>query len=185
MFQQSLSLPAIIAQLRKLCKEKQTGALHIIDKGHLLGQINLDKGEITSLIAKKHHGIDALPILLSIESSDIAFASSALSTPRMSLPPTSEILALLDGAKSTAIPSQSGVQSSKSSLTDASKAILEQTLKEFIGPIAKMICTDHLLITKMPVLNPIFACRNLGFVNQILFKWIFIEIERVETKREK
>lgn len=143
MFQQSLSLPAIIAQLRKLCKEKQTGALHIIDKGHLLGQINLDKGEITSLIAKKHHGIDALPILLSIESSDIAFASSALSTPRMSLPPTSEILALLDGAKSTAIPSQSGVQSSKSSLTDASKAILEQTLKEFIGPIAKMICTDH------------------------------------------
>lgn len=143
MFQQSLSLSAIVAQLRKLCKEKQTGALHIIDKGHLLGQISLENGDIISLSAKKHQGIDALPILLSIESGDIAFASSALSAPRMSLPPTSEILAILEGTKSAGKSSQPSMQNSKAPLTDASKAILEQTLKEFIGPIAKMICTDH------------------------------------------
>ncbi|MCB1826161.1 MAG: DUF4388 domain-containing protein [Candidatus Competibacteraceae bacterium] len=143
MFQKSLSLPAIAAQLRKLCQEKQTGILHIIDKGHLLGQISLEKGDIVSLLARKQHGIDALPILLEVETGDIAFASSPLSTPRMSLPSTVDILAILEQVKPATTLSQSNVQASQLSLTAASKTILEQTLKEFIGPIANMICADH------------------------------------------
>jgi len=142
MFQKSLSLPAIAAQLRKLCQEKQTGTLHIIDNGHLLGQISLEKGDIISLLAKKQHGVDVLPILLEVKNGDIAFASSPLSTLRMSLPPTADILAILEKGESATASSLSA-QVSQPSLTVASKTILEQTLKEFIGPIANMICTDH------------------------------------------
>jgi hypothetical protein len=143
MFQQSLSLPAIVTQLRNLCQEQQTGTLHIIDGGHLLAQISLEKGDITSVVAKKHHGIDALPILLDIQVGDIAFAASRLSTPRMPLPSTPDILAILEGRKPVAASSLPSAQVSPLGLTEAAKAVLEQTLKEFIGPIARMICADH------------------------------------------
>lgn len=143
MFQKSLSLPAIAAQLRKLCQEKKTGTLLIMNNGHILGQISLEKGDIVSLMAGKQHGINVLQIFLELEIGDIAFTSSPLSTPRMSLPSTTEILAILERVETTTASSLLSAQGSHPSLTAASKTILEQTLKEFIGPIATMICTDH------------------------------------------
>ncbi len=140
MFQQSLSLPAIAAQLRALCREKQTGTVYLIDDGHLLGQIGLQHGEITSLLAQKKQGVDALPILLGVGNGSIAFAQSALPPARMALPPTADILASFENTDSASQPSQ---QSGPPPLTATSKTVLEQTLKEFIGPIASMICTDH------------------------------------------
>ena len=66
MFQQSLTFSAIVAQLRKLCQEKQTGTLYFLENGHLLGQASLRDGEIISLMAKKKHGTDALSCLLDL-----------------------------------------------------------------------------------------------------------------------
>lgn len=143
MFQQSMSFPAITAQLRELCREKHTGTLYVIDNGHLLGQIGLQKGVITSLVAQKKQGIDALPILLGVGNGSIAFAESAVPPVRMNLPPTADILAIFEGARPAAALSQTSQQSGRHPLTAASKTVLEQTLKEFIGPIASMICADH------------------------------------------
>lgn len=143
MFQQSLSLPVIAAQLRALCQENQTGTLYIIDDGHLLGQIGLQKGEVTSLLAQKKQGVDALPILLGVRNGSIAFTQGALPPARMALPPTADILAAFENASSATKPSRPGQQTALPTLTPASKTVLEQTLREFIGPIANMICTDH------------------------------------------
>lgn len=152
MFQQSLSLPAIAAELRKLCQKQQTGILYLIDNGHLLGQISLQQGEITALSAKKKQGIDALSILLDIQNGGVAFAPGPLTTPRMALPPTADILAIFDRAEWAATLSHPGTPPSPPpaplALSAAAKTVLEQTLKEFIGPIAKMICADHFRAAK-------------------------------------
>jgi len=138
-----MSFPAIAAQLRKLCQEKHTGTLYVIDNGHLLGQIGLQKGEITSLMAQKKLGMGAVPVLLGVANGSIAFAESAVPPTRMNLPPTADILAILEGASPAAAPSPPGQAPSQLPLTTVSKAVLELTLKEFIGPIANMICADH------------------------------------------
>ncbi|MCP5158165.1 MAG: DUF4388 domain-containing protein [Gammaproteobacteria bacterium] len=139
MFKQSLSVPAIVAQLRKLCQEKQTGVLHIIDNGHLLGQINLKGGEIVALRAQKKQGADAIPIILGLENGSMAFTQGVLPSTQMTLAPTADILAIFERAN----PDQLRQECLPPPLTDTVKIILEQTLKEYIGPIANLICTDH------------------------------------------
>ena len=143
MFEQSLSFPAIVAQLRKLCQEKQTGLLYAIENGHFLGQIGLHDGEIVFLKAQKKQGVDAIPVMLGMESGSIAFTKGVPPTTRMTLPPTADILAIFEGADSAAALPQPTQESPHSPLTTTVKTILEQTLKEFIGPIASLICADH------------------------------------------
>ncbi|HRD65892.1 MAG TPA: hypothetical protein PKY50_07015 [Candidatus Competibacter sp.] len=143
MFQQSLSLSTIIARLRKLCQEKQTGILYILSKGQLLCQINLQSGKIVFLQAQKKQGIDAIPLVLGIDSANIAFTVGAQPPVHMTLPPTPDILAILEGANLDNTPSQRVRESSHLLLTATAKTILEQALKEFIGPIASLVCADH------------------------------------------
>ena len=149
MFRQSIPLPAVIARLHELCEGRQTGTVYILENGHLTGQFGLQAGEIVSLIAQEKRGTDALSCLLDIKNYGIAFAPGTLAPERMSLPPTSEILAILDsfiahGAEPQPKPSPSPSPSpSPPSLTGDAKTVLEQTLREFIGPIANMVCADH------------------------------------------
>ena len=103
----------------------------------------MQKGEITSLMAQKRQGMDAVPILLGVGTGSIAFAESAVPPGRMSLPPTADILAILEGASSAVAAPSPSQAPAQLPLTTVSKAVLELTLKEFIGPIANMICADH------------------------------------------
>ena len=105
MFQQSISVAAIVAKLRELSQEKHTGTLYVIDNGHLLGHIGLQKGEIVSLMAQKKQGLDAIPILLGVSNGSIAFAESTAPPARIPLPPTADILALLQSPRPVTEPS--------------------------------------------------------------------------------
>lgn len=162
--QKLLSLPAIAAQLRTLCQEKKSGTLYIFENGRSLGQLSLGDGEIIACWTQKHRGIDALPILRGIQNASIAFVHGAPPA-QMNLPPTADILAAFERASSAATPQADRApllpslvsradppsQLSKARpgknplavpLTATAKTVVEQTLKEFIGPIAKIICTD-------------------------------------------
>ena len=152
MFQPSLPFPEIVARLSKLCQEKHTGNFYILNNGHLLGQVSLQNGEITSIIAQKKQGVEAIAILLGVENGGIAFAEGAVAGGQMALPPTADLLTLLEGASFTGSRSfqheprsARNVPNSHNShhLTASQKTVLEQTLKEFIGPISNMICADH------------------------------------------
>lgn len=63
-------------------------------------------------------------------------------TTRMTLLSTANILAIFEGARSAAKLPQPDQESAHLLLTTA-KTVLEQTLKEFIGTIANLICADH------------------------------------------
>ncbi|MDS4028484.1 MAG: DUF4388 domain-containing protein [Candidatus Contendobacter sp.] len=142
--QELLSLPAIVAHLRKLCREKRTGTLLIKNNSHLLGQISFRDGEIVSLFSQGKHGTDALPSLLNIQHGTVAFFDSKVSV-NSSLPSTLDILEYLTNTAPTATRTDNGKSRSHLDrpLSNDAKKILEQMLKEFIGPIASMVCADH------------------------------------------
>ncbi|MDG4549533.1 MAG: DUF4388 domain-containing protein [Candidatus Contendobacter sp.] len=142
--QEFLPLPAIVAQVRTLCREKRTGTLLIKNNSQLLGQISFRDGEIVSLFSQGKHGVDALPSLPNIESGTIAFFESKVSV-NTSLPSTSDILEYLSHATPAATRTNNGKSRSHASrpLSNDAKNVLEQTLKGFLGPIASIVCADH------------------------------------------
>ena len=140
--QESLSLPAIVAYIRKLCQEKRTGTLFIMSNNHLLGQISIQSGEIVFLFSQGKRDLNALPLLVNIKNGNVTFTEGAvpIKTP---LPATADILEYLSSATPAAMWVDNGEILSSRPLSAAAKTVLEQTLKEFIGPIASLICADH------------------------------------------
>ena len=135
--QETLSLPAIVAYVRKLCQEKRTGTLFIMSSNHLLGQISIQSGEIVFLFSQGKRDLNALPLLAHIKSGNITFTEGTvlIKTP---LPATEDILEYLSN---TTLVNNGEVLSMRP-LSSTAKTVLEQTLKEFIGPIASIICAD-------------------------------------------
>lgn len=143
---ESLPLPAIVAQLRKLCQEKHTGNFYLLVNNHLHGRIGIQNGEIVILASAGKHGLDALPSILSIQSGSVVFNESPVSgASPVPLPSTQELLARLDGNNpaTTTATAESSAASPNRALSATAKTVLEQTLREFIGPIASVLCTHH------------------------------------------
>jgi len=134
-----LPFPAIVAYLSKLCQEKHTGTLLITNNYHLLGQISIQDGEIVFLFSQGKRGINALPLLTAAKEGSVSFSEgkAPLTTP---LPTTTDILEYLANANPNIAVSEDG---SFRPLSPTAKTVLEQTLKEFIGPIAGLVCDDH------------------------------------------
>ena len=142
MTQEPLSLPAIVEYLRTLCEAQRTGTLFIMNNNHLLAQIGLDNGTIVFLFSQGRQGMNAVPVISAVASGNISFKEGAVPSLRTTLAPTAEVLRQLQETVHNA-----AIGDPRSSLnrplTDTAKLVLEETLKEFIGPIASLICADH------------------------------------------
>ena len=147
MHQEFVSFAAIVAYIRQLCQRKRTGTLLIMSDNRLQGQISVENGEIVFLFSHGKRGMNALQLLLNVKTGTFNFSEGAVSI-KMELPATTDILEYLDtlrhhaSADSGTSPSVDDPQSARP-LSVPAKTILEQTLKEFIGPIASLVCADH------------------------------------------
>ncbi|MDS4042651.1 MAG: hypothetical protein RKP20_15940 [Candidatus Competibacter sp.] len=146
MSQELLSFSTIVAYLRKLCQEKRTGTLLITSNYRLLGQISIEAGEIVFLFSQGKRGINALPLFANTKDGTITFSEGKVPA-RTPLPPTGDILEFLTSANPAAAVANKSEPLSFRPLSPSAKTILEQTLKEFIGPIASLVCTDHFRTT--------------------------------------
>ncbi len=154
MSQEFVSFEVIVAYIWQLCQEKRTGTLSVISGNHLLGQISIQKGEIVFLFSHGKHGLNALPPWLDIKGGVITFSEGAVSIrTTASLPATDDILEYLASATNLnpvfirdAEPLfiRDAEPLSIRPLSVSTRTVLEQTLKEFIGPIASVVCTDLL-----------------------------------------
>lgn len=146
MSQEFVSFEAIVAYIWQLCQEKRTGTLSVISGNHLLGQISIQDGEIVFLFSHGKHGLNALPPWLDIKGGAIAFSEGVvpIKAASSSLPATNDILEYL--ASSTTLNTvfiRDAEPLSIRPLSVPTKTLLERTLKEFIGPIASLVCADH------------------------------------------
>lgn len=145
MTQEYIPFPEIVAELRKLCIQAVTGTLFVATKANRSAQLILDKGEIVFVYFFNKRGKEALELMSTIRAGRFRFQEGAVSR-RTPLPPTDAILqSLIDGHKISdqdvdiEVPQATGL-----GLSQEQKTILESCLAEFIGPMAGIICEDHL-----------------------------------------
>lgn len=140
---QALPFAAIVAHIRQLCAEKRTGTLFIMHDRRLQGQLIIEDGKIVFLFSHGKRDGNALPLLATIPEGTIQFVEGAVPL-KTSPPATADILDYLANAApaaSSAVPSNEEL--APVPLSMFAKTVLEETLKEFIGPVAKLVCSDH------------------------------------------
>lgn len=135
-------LPLLVDELRRLHRQRRTGTLFIAtDDNHLL-RAGLQDGEIISLSFRNRRGADALNPARQIRTGRARFEPGMLMSchGQQPLPSTPELLDYLSGggAPPAAAPPETG------GLSERQRKVLEEELAEFIGPMAAIVCAEHL-----------------------------------------
>jgi hypothetical protein len=142
MASESASLPEIVATIMRLCREQRTGTLFVKSGHRLVGQVGIENGDIVFLFSLGKRGMAALPVLLSAtDGGNVTFVAGPVQI-KLPLPPTSEILQYLSEQLAAAGPADKAAFRADEHLSAATRTVLESTLREFIGPIAGMVCAD-------------------------------------------
>ena len=142
MTQDYIPFSEIVAEIKKLCAEKVSGTLFVATKANRSAQLILDKGEIVFIYFFNKRGEEALELMATIRAGRYRFQEGAVSR-RDPLPSTESILQSLSGAQQI-IALGSENRSTDSALSQEQKNFLETCLAGYIGPMAGIICEDHL-----------------------------------------
>lgn len=145
-----LPFSELLLKLKQLCAEGATGLVVIRPSGTKLARMTLEKGEIVFVSFQEKNGVDALPLLATIDSGQLDFLEGLGGTSKSPLPPTNEIIANL---ATSVLPGKHKVLESDAISSEArgqllgaqSRAILQSSLTEYIGPMATIICEGDLV----------------------------------------
>lgn len=146
MNQDYIPFQAIIDKLKEFCTQQASGVLFIATKANRSAQIVLENGKIVFVYFYNKRGVEALKLMLTIQAGRYRFQKNATSPRRSSLPSTDKILRFLKQETDTKIPPEPTevTKHVQSNLNNNQKRILETVLAEYIGPMAAIICEDHL-----------------------------------------
>ena len=140
MSQDYIPFPDLVDRISTFCSQKETGLLFIATKANRSAQIVIENGEIVFVYFYNKQGQEALDLMLTIKAGRYRFEKNSTSPRRNTLPTTEKILEHLSGGrlKATSSPRSTG------GLTSEQKQFFETILAEYIGPMAAIICEDHL-----------------------------------------
>lgn len=148
MTQDYIPFAQIVIEIGRLCKQRSTGTLFIATKANRSAQLVLDKGEIVFIFFSSKRGEEALALMSEIHDGRFRFQEGGVIPRRMALPSTEAILKTLKGGAAGAPSSAENSSSSKTrdvaGLTGEQQDALQSCLAECIGPMAAIICEDHL-----------------------------------------
>ena len=145
----------VAAVLRQLSKERRVGTLFITTADNKSASISLLGGEIVGVSFRVLRGRDALLLIRNIGLSRCTFHDGKVPDTDPDLPPTHEILAMF-GTPEPVSPQQAQQQpppppppppaarpAGPGPEVRKIQQILEKELVEFLGPMAKVICREH------------------------------------------
>lgn len=136
---QHASFSDLINEVHRLYQEKATGTLFITGDNNSLAQVSLQEGEVVLLSCQNKRGMEAVPLIRQISNGWFQFVNAKVSGD-FSLPATSEILAALGRG---VFPS-TNIAAVPAMLSQQTVAILQDTLAEYVGPVALLLCNDRL-----------------------------------------
>jgi hypothetical protein len=149
----------IVIELAALCRAGRTGTLFIATTDNQSARIGLREGEISSLAFRNQRGLDALINLRKIVAGRINFTDAVMDRgPRGDLPMTVDLLAMLGIDDPPAVvppppepapptspaPTSLPPASSADAQLTRVQAVLEAELTEYLGPMAAVICREHI-----------------------------------------
>jgi hypothetical protein len=160
-----ISYGQLLSELGALCSAKRTGTLFIATTDNQSARIGLRQGEIVSLGFRTQRGLEALDQIRKITAGRFSFSDTVVDRVLSAdLPDTSDLLEMLSGGDSPppppAIPAAALAATSRAvgpvpshavapaaappvaQLVKA-QAVIEAELTEFVGPIAPLLCREH------------------------------------------
>lgn len=143
-----LDYDQLIAALGRMCAERRTGTMFIITADNQSARFVLRQGEIVSVGFRLKRGREAVPLIKTITAGRFDFSADMPGPADASLPATHEILAQLGVPASVRAPAPTpplGLAPPASrAQVERIQRILESELTEFLGPMARLVCREHL-----------------------------------------
>lgn len=141
-FQSYNTYAELMRALKSLCREGSSGTMFIATPDNQFARIALREGQVVSLSFRTKHGAEALPLIRDIRAGRFKFSAGqvAIDEKTAIAGNGTDVLRLLLGehaqnGPAQAIPADRLVQIPR---------IAERVLAEFLGPIAGVVCEEHL-----------------------------------------
>ena len=147
-----MSYRQLMTELRALCADMRTGTMFIATTDNHSARIWLRQGEIVSLVFRTQRGLEALDHIRKITAGRFSFSDAVVDKgTQVDLPHTADLLALLLGEESPLPPPASAPRAPGPAAQPAdnpqlarARAVIESELTEFVGPIAPLLCREHI-----------------------------------------
>jgi hypothetical protein len=150
----------LVSRLKQHCRDKVTGTIFIKSDSANLARFIISKGVIASCVYRHKSGYDAIPLLRSIRSGSFRFSDHPVEGMKFPpMPDTREFFDLLsepnpDAASAQCTPApNSRTKVPPSIQNDPSLIAIKSVLKNYIGPMADIVC-NHYLDNKTELLHP-------------------------------
>lgn len=141
-FQAYNTYAELMQALKSLCREASSGTMFIATPDNQFARIVLREGQVVSLSFRTKHGVEALPLIRGIRAGRFKFSAGQVAVDDNAplAGNGTDVLRLLlgdhaQGGPMHAIPADRLVQIPR---------IAERVLAEFLGPIAGVVCEEHL-----------------------------------------
>jgi hypothetical protein len=136
----------IIDVLHSLCHAKRSGTMFIITANNHVAQFILRGGEVVGLSHRLLRGLDALPPMRIFAAGRYRFVEEPIARTDPGLPSTQDLLALLipEHAEPGELPQSTPPTPNMRQALESVRSLIEPELTEFLGPMAGLICQEHL-----------------------------------------
>ena len=165
-----LPYQALIETVRDFCTQRRTGTVFIVSSDNRMAQVHLESGAIVALLCRGRRGLDAIAGIRDMIAGRLRFDDNFVSASETERFDTDQTLALLGccavsgngaaaaprtaSAPSTVAarpaapaparaPAPAPASASGGVITPAYAAKLESILTQYIGPMAEIVCADH------------------------------------------
>jgi len=138
-----LTYGQLIAEVRRLCAQNQTGRVFITTSDNHSVSFGLQKGAIVALSFRNQTGLEALAAIQRVHKGSLSFSSGLPPKPQPGLPPTSKLLSLLQSAATDPVDAADAAQRPVNEAVARSRAVIETELTEYLGPMARIVVDEH------------------------------------------
>ncbi|HEU4842915.1 MAG TPA: hypothetical protein VFT05_01520 [Burkholderiaceae bacterium] len=151
----------IVEMVREFCSQRRTGTVFIVSDDNRMAQVHLESGNIVALLCRGRHGQEAVAGMRTMQAGRLRFDDNYLTASDAERFDTHALLELL-GAGTAASPRAAErpapAPAASGAVTLAQAAALEQCLVQFIGPMAEILCADHVAqAANLPALIAVLA----------------------------
>ena len=138
-----LTYGQLIGELRRLCVQHQTGRLFITTSDNHSVSFGLQNGVIVALSFRNQTGLEALAAIQRVHKGSASFSSGLPPKSQPGLPPTSELLSLLQKAAADSADAAEAGPRLVNETVARSRAVIEAELTEYLGPMARIVVEEH------------------------------------------
>jgi hypothetical protein len=139
-----LTYRQLIGEVRRLCAQRQTGWVFITTSDNHSVRFGLQNGVIIAIVFRNQTGLEALASIQRVLKGSLSFSSGLPNPkPQADLPPTHELLALLQSAATDHPDEPDPGPGPLDEALARSRAAIEAELIEYLGPMARLVIDEH------------------------------------------